>query len=143
MTETLFYFNGSACPVRSTMPLDNYKSAAEEAILTKLRQGKTLKEIGNEAMETLEIWEKLLCEAMGIKKSYTKKGIKKWINKINNHPSSPITFTEDEITFIWNCGVVTLLKLKRIPNDDNNGTLTISKNFGQLICGKLIYPTSP
>lgn len=114
------------------MPLADYKSASEEAILVKLRAGTTLKEIGDEAMETLEIWEKLLCEAME-GKAYSKKGVKKWINKINKHPSSPITFTEDEITFIWSCGIVTLLKLKRIPNDENYGTLMIAEKFEHLL----------
>jgi hypothetical protein len=127
MAQTLFYFNGSACPIVSTMSCDYYKSAAEESLLKELRRGTTLKELGDEAMETMEIWEKLLCEAMA-GKSYSKKGVKKWINKINNHPSSLMTYDEDLVTFIWGVNIMMLIKLKRIPNDEYYGTLiTLSR----------------
>lgn len=108
------------------MSYDYYKSAAEESLLMELRRGTTLQELGDDAMETMEIWEKLLREAMD-GKAYNKKGIKKWINKINNYQSSLMTYDEDKVTLIWGVNIMMLLKLKRIPNDENYGTLNVER----------------
>jgi hypothetical protein len=42
---------------------------------------------------------------------------------INEKENNGIEYDIDKIQMIWNCNILMLLKLKRIKNDENYGTL--------------------
>lgn len=137
MSQTCFYyFNGTAFPV-ATYPYVDLTSRAHDVLTSGVRKGETLKNIGDYCMEQLKAWEKLMCIAME-GKLYTKTATAKWVDMVNEYQKkigwSDKNLTMEEMHVIWICNIHILLKLKRIENDNKNGTLFFEGNTIPLFC---------
>ena len=131
------FFNGSVCPV-APEPDFEFKVWAKSYILKEL-QTSSLQQIGDVCMERMEYLEGTLFNTC---KQYnnisTPEAIKQWVLQAESHFKNvpnllndllgPDELCDRDIYFgvVWYIYVYVLLKLKRIPNDNEYGMVFIN-----------------
>jgi hypothetical protein len=108
---TLVFFNGS--PLELVMPMSNLTQCGEEWILAGFKDGRTLKEMGDDCLKTMKEREKQCFDAFGNRgvslRDYAKVWGKDYAQKCAE----------------WCIFVYVLIKLKYIKDDDMNGFQTL------------------
>ena len=109
------YFNGTPCPIVDAVFVD-YEKHANDMIKNMLKDGWTLDRIGVEVHKQMIDLEMNLTRICGGKGSRTTDDkVREWLDFTG--------FDEHQMNMLWYINVYTLLKLKVIENDDNNGML--------------------
>lgn len=109
------YFNGTPCPIVDAEFVD-YEKHANDMIKNMLKDGWTLDRIGVEVHKQMIDFEMNLTRICGGKGSSTNEDkVREWLDFTG--------FDEHQMNMLWYINVYTLLKLKVIENDDNNGML--------------------
>ena len=112
---TMFFYKGSAFPMITDISYDTAMKSAKDMIVLGLRFGVSMEQQSNDYKEQLDLIERVLYQYSG---HYTKKNMKKIFKELG--------IDEDQTYAIWYLNICALLIMKKIPNNNNYGTLIMS-----------------